>query len=348
MKRIFFTFIFILGLTSCKKESYNNHHEGVTISERVQMKEQNGFLELKSGKFTYKIPSEKLPFKRVVLLNSSLVGYFTELNLEQNIVGVSSPEYIYSETILKLMGQNKIQNIGNEQKYDVEKIIALKPDAIFTNYIASFENTYDLLKKNGIELIFLDEYLEQKPLDKSRYLLLFGKLFGVETKANERFSEIKTRYDSLISVAKHLTPQPIVLTNEMYGNQWFLSGGKTFTAAYIADASGRYILKDNLEEKAVPMSFEEVYAKAKEATIWVNAGNYQSKKEMLMMQPHYAQLKVFQQGKIFTTNARQLGMANDFFESGAVRADLVLKDYIKVLHPQWLPNDTLRYMKELK
>jgi iron complex transport system substrate-binding protein len=29
--------------------------------------------------------------------------------------------------------------------------------------------------------------------------------------------------------------------------------------------------------------------------------------------------------------------ANDFFESGVVRADLILKDYIKIFHPELLP-----------
>jgi iron complex transport system substrate-binding protein len=38
--------------------------------------------------------------------------------------------------------EGKIQNVGSDQKYDVEKIISMKPDAIFTNYIASFDNTY--------------------------------------------------------------------------------------------------------------------------------------------------------------------------------------------------------------
>ena len=58
---------------------------------------------------------------------------------------------------------------SNDFKIDLEleKIISLKPDAVFTNYIATFENTYDLLKKNGIEVIFLDEYLEQNPIEKS-------------------------------------------------------------------------------------------------------------------------------------------------------------------------------------
>ena len=39
----------------------------------------------------------------------------------------------------------------------------------FTNYVASFfENTYEVLKKNGIEIIFIDEYLEEKPLEKQK------------------------------------------------------------------------------------------------------------------------------------------------------------------------------------
>ncbi len=47
-------------------------------------------------------------------------------------------------------------------------------------------------------------------------------------------------------------------------------------------------------------------------------------------------------------NNRQKGDANDYFESGAVRTDLVLRDYIKIFHPEFFPNDTLVYMKELK
>ena len=36
-------------------------------------------------------------------------------------LGFASPEYIFSDKIHQLINENKIQNIGNEQKYDVEK-----------------------------------------------------------------------------------------------------------------------------------------------------------------------------------------------------------------------------------
>jgi hypothetical protein len=38
----------------------------------------------KSGKFSYKIPHSKLPFKKIMLLNSSLVGYIAELGAGKN------------------------------------------------------------------------------------------------------------------------------------------------------------------------------------------------------------------------------------------------------------------------
>ena len=98
----------------------------------------------------------------------------------------------------------------------------------------------------------------------------------------------------------------------------------------------------------MPISFEEVFVKSKNAEFWVNVGNYRTKKELIGMNPIYEKLDVYQKGKIFGMNKRRRGMANDIFESGAVRADLVLRDYVKIFHPEILPKDTLVYMQELK
>ena len=347
MKTTFFTFLSLLLLFSCKKESQNTAKGWQIISENVQFKEDVNAFELKSGKFNYTFPNSKLPFKKVILLNASLVGYFTELGLEDKIIGISSPEYVYSEKVHQLIKQGKIQNIGNEQKYDLEKIIALKPDVIFTNYIASFENTYDLIKKNGIEIIFLDEYLEQNPLAKSKYLLVFGKLFNHEKNAVAKFDSIKKTYDSLKTLAKTSDRKPIILANEMYGNQWFLPGGKSNLAQFISDANATYINADNQDSKAIPMSFEEVFAKGQKAEYWVNIGNHQNKKDLLQINPNYTKIPVYNQGKLYTINGKEVGKSNDYFESGVVRADLVLKDYIKIFHPDLLPHYNLTYLKEL-
>uniref|UniRef100_A0AAU6WLL2 ABC transporter substrate-binding protein n=1 Tax=Chryseobacterium endophyticum TaxID=1854762 RepID=A0AAU6WLL2_9FLAO len=120
-----------------------------------------------------------------------MAGYIGELHAENLLIGISSPEYIYSERIQSLLKQGKIQNVGSDQKYDIEKIISLKPDVIFTNHIASFDNTYQLLENNGIRVVFLDEYMEQKPLQKTAYLKLFGKLLGKDKEAERMYENVE-------------------------------------------------------------------------------------------------------------------------------------------------------------
>lgn len=348
MKSTFFSLFFLILFISCKKDQPETAADWQIISPNVKFKEEKSIFKLQSGKFNYTLENKKLPYKKAILLNASLVGYFTELGISDKIIGISSPEYVFSEKIHQLIKEGKIQNIGNEQKYNVEKIIALKPDVIFTNYIASFENTYDLIKKNGIEIIFLDEYLEQNPLEKSKYLMVFGKLFGTEKEALLKFNQIEKSYDELKNLAQKSEKKPIVLANEMYGNQWFLPGGKTNLAQLISDANAVYINRENKEDKAVPMSFEEVFAKAKNAEYWINVGNHQLKKELLQINPNYTKMNVFNKGKLYTVSGKEKGKSNDYFESGVVRADLILKDYIKIFHPQLLPDYSLTYMKELK
>lgn len=348
MKPRILLLIAFLALTACKREQKKSTSEPVLISNHVQYNEENGILHIQSGNFSYNFKENQLPFKKIILLNASLAGYITELGAENLITGVASPEYIYSGKIQKLLKSGKIQNVGNEQIYDVEKILSLKPDAIFTNHIASFDNTYQLLKDNGIQVVFLDEYLEQNPLQKTAYIKLFGKLFGKNKEAAEMYDEINKNYQDLKQLASKAKEKPTVLANEMYGDVWYLPGGNTSLAHFISDANADYILKKNTEEKAVTMSFEEVFAKAGGVQYWINAGNHPSKKEMLTMNPVYSKLNVFNKGKVYVITGKEKGKANDFFESGVVRSDLVLKDYIKIFHPELLTDYQLTYMKELQ
>ncbi len=350
MKRIFLLLIFFLISFSCKKEISKSESGNITISSRVNYSDDSKNLIINSGKFKNVISKQKLPFQKTMLLNSSLIGFFSELNLESKITGVSSTEYIFSEKIHQLIRENKILNIGNEQKYDIEKILSNKPDVIFTNYVPNFANTYDILKKNDIEVIFLDEFLEQNPIEKSKYLLLFGKLFGEEEKAEKAFKNIENDYKKIQKLASKYQTKPNILCNEMYGSQWFLPGGKSFIARLIYDAGGNYILKDNKESSSIPLSFEEVFVKSENANYWINISPHRNKKELLTLNQNYSKMKIFNTGKLYMINNREKDGANDYFETGVVRCDLVLRDYFKIFHPedvtfQWQP---LIYMKELK
>lgn len=346
-KKILKIFLFIF-VCSCNNIENQQDIDFVRISENVRYQEKKDEILLKSGQFDYQIKKNKLPFKKIVVLNTSLLGYLIELGQIDNIIGVAGAEYIYSEEISRKIDLGEIQNVGTYNKYNIEKIIALNPDVIFTNYISSFDNIYNVLKNNGIQVIFLDEYQEQNPLEKTAYLLIFGKLLGVEKSAEKIYKKIEQNYHQFKKISQKSEKNPKVLVNEMYGNHWFMPGGKTFVANYLRDAKSDYILKDNEDIKAIPMSFEEVFAKSQQADFWLNVGDYQSKKDLQGMNNSYEKINAFRNGKIYNITKRKKGDANDYFESGSVRADWILRDYIKILHPELLPKDTLVYMKELK
>lgn len=348
MKYLLSAIIFAFTLISCNKDSKNNLTQEVKISDRVHFSQNKGTFSLTSGKFHYSFQQNILPFKRVILLNASLVGYLTQLGLEDKIIGVSSPQYIYTEKIHQRLKAGKIQNVGNEQKYNVEKIIALKPDVILTNYIATFENTYQLLKKNGIKIIFFNEYLERNPLEKSAYLKVFGKLFGVEKKADSLYTAIADHYNHLKNRAAKASSKPTIIANEMYGNQWFVPGGQSFAAQYFKAANAQYPWANTTETGNFPVSFEQVVAKSEKAKYWVNLSDYPNKQSLLALNPAYKYLNPFKNGKVYTLGGRTKGSSNDYFESGVVRADLILKDYINIFHPGLLQDSALVYMKEIK
>lgn len=348
MKTTFFYFFLIFVLLGCAKKTNEDIVNSVEISDRLNFTFEEKGVNIHSGDMDFFLPKSKLPLQKIVLLNASLVGYFIELNLQEKIVGITSPQYIYDEIIRRRVKDKKITIVGNDQKINIEKLIFLAPDAVFTNYIPTHENTYKILRKNGIELIFLDEYLEQNPLERAAYLKFFGVLMGKENRAENTYKHIEKNYLHLKNTVAHTPNAPMVMANEMYGNIWYMPAGKSYLATLIQDAGGRYILAHEPSYGAVSLSFEKAFSLSQNAIIWVNVGNYTSKKQLLSHQPQYQYLNVFQNGKIYSLQKAQKGNANNFFEEGNVRVDRVLKDYIIALHPSLFPKDSLRYLHELK
>lgn len=348
MKALFLSFILLLIFNSCEKKAPDSKQNEIRISNRVSFIRDTKGLSLHSGKFDVRFDSKSLPLKRVILLNASMAGYISTIELQDKVIGVSSPRLIYDPTIRSLIQQNRIQNVGSEQKYDIEKIIALKPDAIFTNYIASFDNAYALLRKAGIKIIFLDGYLEQNPLEKAAYLKVFGSLFGAERKTDSLYRDIVQHYGILKKRVAKTSDRPVVISNVMYGNHWFVPEGGNSSARFFKDAGADYPWADLPGSNSKPLSFEEVFAKAEKAKYWVNVPNQKRKSDLLVFNPSYSKLNPYKNGRIYTVGNRMHGDANDYFQSGSVHADRILQDYINIFHPGLLKDSTLIYMKQLK
>ena len=130
---------------------------------------------------------------------------------------------------------------------------------------------------------------------------------------------------------------------------WYVPGGESYAAKFIEDAGGNYLWSDNPKTGSIELSFESVLEKAKKADFWIGAASFTRLEELKNSNTNYALFDSFENGEIYSYTKRvNKNGANDFLESGYMRPDLILKDYVKILHPTLLPEEESTYFQSLK
>jgi iron complex transport system substrate-binding protein len=110
----------------------------------------------------------------------------------------------------------------------------------------------------------------------------------------------------------------------------------------VSDAGGE-ILGSEPGAESSSISVEEAYRLSSDADFWLNAGWCRTKEELSSCDPMF---KNFDIPLVYNNIARATpGGGNDFWESGAVRPDLILEDLCNIFQG----NDaSLHYYLEVK
>lgn len=354
MKRQLILIFLTIGFLSCER----NSNEGKTHSntsnfeyiQKMNWTENQDSLSFYSHDFTIVFGKNELPLEKIMVIPTASLAYLDELDLLSKITGISQKDFIFNPKVQQLIETGKIKEIGSFNELFVEKIILNKPDLMVSTSSPTLAKFHELIKKEGIKIIYLDEYEETNPIAKAEYIKLFGKLFGKESEANQIFDEIVKNYGEIQSIIrKSGDKKPTVFANQIYGDVWYMPGGKSFQAGLIKDAGGDYLWSSDLSSYTLNLSFEAVFAKANDADVWINAGDFPSKKTLLATNQNYEWFSAFKKGSVYNLSKRtnEKG-ANDYFETGTARPDLVLKDLAKIFHPELFPQYELYFYKKLE
>ncbi|HNT51545.1 MAG TPA: vitamin B12-transporter protein BtuF, partial [Cyclobacteriaceae bacterium] len=142
--------------------------------------------------------------------------------------------------------------------------------------------------------------------------------------------------------------RPTVLSGIVYGDTWFMPGGKNYAAKLLTDAGTQYLWSNTNTNGFLELSFEAVYEKAKDADLWIGVGSFTSLSEIESTETRYAMFKPFQSRAVYSYNARKGAKGgNEFLELGYLRPDLILKDLVKIAHPSLLPRHDLYFHRKL-
>lgn len=292
------------------------------------------------------------PIERVICTSTTQIAMLNFLGLTSKIVGLANADYVYNPAIQARIEAGEIKKIGNDNNIDYEQILALKPDVVFTFSIGD-NRSYQKIKELGIPAIMVSEFMETSPLGRLEWVQFFAHFFDetAEAKAATKLAKTWQEYEQLQSLLKEqeATTQPTVFTGAAYEGTWHVAGGKSFIAQFMADAGGQYLWADKEETAALPLDVEAVYAKAKDANLWLNVLAANNKTQLLEQNDKYGGFKAFQDGQIYSYTKRISSNGGyDFFESAIVHPERVLKDLIKIFYPDLLVNYELYYYQKLE
>jgi len=288
------------------------------------------------------------PINKVVCFSTTHLPFLELIKKEGLLCGFPTTNYIYSEKIQDMVKKGQIKDLGPSNEINLESLISLNPDLVFA---FSMGNELSMIRKielSGIPLVLNADYLETHPLGRAEWIKFMAAFFDKDHEADSIFKQIEKAYLETKTKMANLDDQPTIFTGVVYGDTWFMPGGKHYGTVFFNDAGGDYIWSDNNSESILQLSFESVYEKAGNADFWVGTATYNSLIEIEQADIRYRGFYAYKKGNIYNYSARvsEAG-GNAYFELGYARPDIILNDLAKILHPEEMQEHQFYFYKKL-
>jgi iron complex transport system substrate-binding protein len=217
---------------------------------------------------------------------------------------------------------------------DVERVVAARPSLLMIG--SSSNRAVPAIRAAGIPVVPNAEWLERTALGRAEWLKYMAIFLNEEGRAQSLYGAMKGRYLALARRANGIpaAQRPLVMTGRSSNGIFTISGGRSYVAALIADAGGRYAWSDDTSPGVTTVDIEAQIARAAGADVWINGGGWKSLRAMVEQEPRYTAFKAFREGRVWVYERRQTPSgANDYWSRSVTHPDVVLADLIKVFHP---------------
>ncbi len=290
----------------------------------------------------------EVPAKSIACLSTTQLPALDLLGLHEALVGCASPQYIWNKKLSEGVKAGKIKALGQGMNFNAEQIVALSPELLMQIFMDKTD-TDGRLSKLGITVLYNNEWKEPNLLGRAEWLKFTALFFCKERNADSIFNQIEQNYMEVKALASTAKAQPKVMYGYDYRGTWYLPQNETYVAQTLRDANAEF-KGAGAGNASTPKSFEEVYDSYHDADIWLTTqGKVQSLADFLSSNERYADFRPAQIRQVYCNNKREKATGgNDYWESGIARPDLLLKDMVKLLHPELLPDYKTTYWQHLK
>ncbi len=291
----------------------------------------------------------EVPVRNFVSLSTTFIAFIEQLGLVDQLIGFSDAGRVHSQQIRDRLEAGKLVEVGRAGTLQVETILDLSPDIIFSFATGHFRDAHPKLLEAGLQVGVVGEYMESHPLGRSEWIKFLALFAGKEQQAEHIFTALEQRYLKLAATTKDVAYRPTLITGTPFSGRWYVAGGKSYLGQLFHDAGGDYIFGETLFSGSQPMDIELVYERGLTAEYWIGTGVWKTLDQAKRADPRFMQFPSLKKGRLFNNNKRINAQGgNDYWESGIMAPDDILSDMIHILHPELLPKHDLIYYIQLQ
>ena len=287
--------------------------------------------------------------KTIALHTAAQAASLKALNLDKYVKGITDPRFFYENKYAEKLKRKELIQTSTQIQINKERILLLQPDVVITSGWNTINADHQLLIKMGIPPLFMIEWMETEPLGRAEWIKAIGLLFDKEKEADSVFKLVEANYTAIKKQQSKNTSKPKILHGEEYNGVWYVAGGQSYIAQLYADAGAEYLWKENDKSGSLALDIEIVLEKGLDADFWFTTFGQNAADMNHIKQEKYSILKAVQNKAIYSnTNRTRFMGGNDFWETGNLRPDLILKDIVQILYQKEKSNESLLFYKRLE
>lgn len=286
-----------------------------------------------------------VPVRSLFVFSTTHLSLLVDLDRVDVLTGVARLDVVMSPEVEARIKTGKVAEFAKVGRViDVERVVTAKPSLLMSS--GSGNATLSVIRTAGVPVVANTEWLEPTALGRAEWLKYMALFLNEERKAQALYGAMKARYRSLSTRAtgRPERERPLVMTGRSARGLFTIAGGRSFVAALIKDAGGRYAWADDAAVGSASVDLEAQIRRAANADVWINGGGWTSLPMMLEDEPRYAEFKAYRQGRVWIYERRVTPSGgNDYWSRSVTHPDLVLADLVKIFHPRLTPDHAFEW-----
>jgi iron complex transport system substrate-binding protein len=290
-----------------------------------------------------------VPVANITSLSSTFIGMLNILDEGKLVNAATEAHMIYDSVLYNRYLNGTLLNLGESIQLNIEPIIANSPALVMKYIRGGKDASDDRIIEAGIPVAYNLEYMEANPLGRAEWLKFTAAFVNKSALADSIFNETANSYIALTKLTGDVTGKPTILDGSCYNGVWYQAGGKSYPARLYRDAGADYYWQDDSNTGTLPLSLEIILDKQANADFWIGP-SIGSLGELLAIESRCALLKSFRSRNVYQFAKRINPKGGlDYYESGVMHPDILLKDLISVFHPELLePSYETVYLKKIR